>query len=84
MALQKGERYRCTDTNCGCEIEVTKGPHPRDSGNQSPCSCCGKGNAARLVSIYRAAAIGRRRAGLCADVHRLSGPGLLVIRLRNC
>jgi len=22
MALQKGERYRCPDANCGCEIEV--------------------------------------------------------------
>ncbi len=24
MALQKGERYRCPDANCGCEIEMTK------------------------------------------------------------
>jgi hypothetical protein len=26
MALQKGERYRCPDQECGCEIEVTKVP----------------------------------------------------------
>ncbi len=28
MALQKGERYRCPDANCGFEIEVTKGAQP--------------------------------------------------------
>ena len=28
MALQKGEKYRCPDSNCGCEIEVTKGAKP--------------------------------------------------------
>lgn len=24
MAFKKGERYRCPDAECGCEIEVTK------------------------------------------------------------
>ena len=28
MALQQGERYRCPDPNCGCEIEVTKDAQP--------------------------------------------------------
>jgi len=28
MARQKGERYRCPDPDCGCEIEVTKGAAP--------------------------------------------------------
>jgi hypothetical protein len=42
MALQKGERYRCPDTNCGCEIEVTNGAQPGGGGNQNPRCCCGK------------------------------------------
>jgi hypothetical protein len=42
MALQKGERYRCPDINCGCEIEVTKGAQPGGGGNQNPRCCCGK------------------------------------------
>ena len=33
MALQKGERYRCPDPDCGCEIEVTKGAAPGKGGD---------------------------------------------------
>ncbi len=36
MALQKGERYRCPDKECGCETEVTKGATPGKGGNQNP------------------------------------------------
>ncbi len=42
MALQTGERYRCSDENCGCEIEVTKGAPPTCGGNNAPRCCCGK------------------------------------------
>jgi hypothetical protein len=42
MALQKGERYRCPDSDCGCEIEVTKGAAPGKGGNMAPRCCCGK------------------------------------------
>jgi hypothetical protein len=42
MALKTGERYRCPDENCGCEIEVAKGAPPTCEGNQSPRCCCGK------------------------------------------
>ncbi len=42
MALKKGERYRCPDAECGCEIEVTKGAAPGKGGDQSPRCCCGK------------------------------------------
>lgn len=27
MAVKKGERYRCPDPECGCEVEMTKGLH---------------------------------------------------------
>lgn len=42
MAFQKGERYRCPDSACGCEIEVTKGAPPGKGGNQNPRGCGGK------------------------------------------
>jgi hypothetical protein len=42
MPFQKGDRYRCSDPNCGCEIEVTKGAKPGAGGNQNPRCCCGK------------------------------------------
>jgi hypothetical protein len=42
MALQKGERYRCPDQECGCEIEVAKGAAPGKGGNMAPRCCCGK------------------------------------------
>jgi hypothetical protein len=42
MALQTGERYRCPDAECGCEIEVTKGATSGKGGNQTPRCCCGK------------------------------------------
>jgi hypothetical protein len=42
MALQKGERYRCSNVDCGCEIEVTKGAPPGKGGNYPPRCCCGE------------------------------------------
>ncbi len=41
MALQTGERYRCPDAECGCEIEVVKGVAPGKGGDQPPRCCCG-------------------------------------------
>jgi hypothetical protein len=42
MAFQKGDKYRCPDANCGCEVEVTKGTNPGAGGNLNPRCCCGK------------------------------------------
>ncbi len=42
MPLKKGERYRCPDRNCGCEIEVTKSAPANCKGNMNPRCCCGK------------------------------------------
>ena len=41
MALRKGEKYRCPNANCGCEIEVTRGPQGSEAGTQPPRCCCG-------------------------------------------
>ena len=42
MPFVKGDRYRCPDPECGCEVEVTKGAAPGKGGAQSPRCCCGK------------------------------------------
>jgi hypothetical protein len=42
MALQTGEKYRCPDKDCGCEIEVTKGAATGKGGSMAPRCCCGK------------------------------------------
>jgi len=42
-AIQKGDKFRCPDANCGCEIEVTKGcAKPGAGENMNPHCCCGK------------------------------------------
>ena len=33
MALRKGEVYRCSDAECGCEITATKGAAPCMGGD---------------------------------------------------
>ena len=42
MAFKEGEKYRCPDPDCGCEILVTKGASPGKGGNHKPRCCCGK------------------------------------------
>jgi len=43
MAIQKGDKFRCPDATCGCEVEVTKGcAKPGAGGNMTPKCCCGK------------------------------------------
>lgn len=41
MALKQGERYKCPDASCGCEIQVTKGAAPGGGGDAPPKCCCG-------------------------------------------
>lgn len=42
MPFKKGEKYKCPDENCGCEIEVTKGASPDCAGTEKPRCCCGR------------------------------------------
>jgi hypothetical protein len=42
LKMQTGEHYRCSDLDCGCEIQVTKGAALDKGGNQDPRCCCGK------------------------------------------
>jgi hypothetical protein len=41
MAFQEGERYRCPDQECGCEILITRGAAPGKGGDRNPTCCCG-------------------------------------------
>lgn len=41
MALRTGEIYRCPDSTCACEIQVTKGAEPGAKGAANPRCCCG-------------------------------------------
>ena len=40
MALKQGERYRCPESDCGCEIQVTISAGPSD-GDENPRRYCG-------------------------------------------
>ena len=42
MAFKQGDRYRCPDAKCGCEIEVTTSAAPGMGGSLNPRCCCGK------------------------------------------
>lgn len=42
MAFKTGEKYRCPDSECGCEIQVMKGAALGKGGDQNPRCCCGK------------------------------------------
>jgi hypothetical protein len=42
MPLRTGERYRCPEPGCGCEIEVTKGAPESCQGTEQPRCCCGR------------------------------------------
>ena len=42
MAVNVGDRYRCTDEDCGCEIEVTKPSRSLEEDDEAVPSCfCG-------------------------------------------
>lgn len=40
MAWKEGDRYKCPDASCGCEVQVTKGPSGA-GGDAPPTCCCG-------------------------------------------
>ncbi|MGN6592348.1 MAG: hypothetical protein ACTHJX_05545 [Terriglobales bacterium] len=42
MAMEAGERYTCSNPDCGCEIEVTRGANEGAGGDQNPRCCCGR------------------------------------------
>ena len=41
MAMRIGEIYHCTNEDCGCEIEVTRGANEGGGGDSAPRCCCG-------------------------------------------
>jgi hypothetical protein len=41
MAMKKGEIYECTNSDCGCEINVIKASEAPNA-SRSPRCCCGE------------------------------------------
>ena len=41
MGMKKGEKYECSNPECGCEISVTKGSEAPNA-TLSPRCCCGE------------------------------------------
>jgi hypothetical protein len=39
--MQSGDRYRCPDPACGCEMEVTRAPQEGMQGMSEPICTCG-------------------------------------------
>jgi hypothetical protein len=39
--MQQGEKYQCTNEECGCEISVTRASQ-LDEADQNPTCCCGE------------------------------------------
>ncbi|MGH9477137.1 MAG: hypothetical protein ACRD1C_12510 [Terriglobales bacterium] len=42
MTMEAGERYACSNPQCGCEIEVTRSAQPGAGGALNPRCCCGR------------------------------------------
>lgn len=41
--MQQGEKYQCTNDECGCQISVTKASQLEDESDmQNPTCCCGE------------------------------------------
>ena len=41
--MQRGEKYQCSNEDCGCEISVTKASQLEDDDQaESPRCCCGE------------------------------------------
>jgi len=40
--MQQGERYQCTNEECGCEVSVTKGSQLEDTEMENPTCSCGE------------------------------------------
>ena len=39
--MQQGEKYQCSNDECGCEITVTRASQLEDA-DQNPTCCCGE------------------------------------------
>ncbi len=40
MAMKEGERCVCPESNCECEVTVTRGPKEKSLGHDEMMRCC--------------------------------------------
>lgn len=59
--MQQGEKYQCTNEECGCEISVTKGSRLDESEAENPTCCCGE--EMELMADSRSAGSSSRSKG---------------------
>ncbi len=38
--LEEGATYKCPESECGCEVKVTKGAPAEEAGDDAPTCCC--------------------------------------------
>jgi len=55
MAMKQGEKYQCTNPDCGCEITVTRGSEAEEA-DRPPTCCCGEEMIAQEKPARRASA----------------------------
>ena len=62
MAMKKGDKFECTNSECGCEITVTKASEAPNAG-RSPRCCCGEEMMMPRDNMKRASAGAGRSQG---------------------
>ncbi len=40
MAMKMGDTYTCSNSECGCQVQVTRSAKP--GSDENPRCCCGK------------------------------------------
>jgi hypothetical protein len=58
MGMKKGEKYECTNPECGCEISVVK-ESEAPNANRAPRCCCGEDMAPKESMSRESAGRGR-------------------------
>jgi hypothetical protein len=52
MAMKKGEKYECTNQECGCAVSVTRGSEA-PGATRAPRCCCGEEMMAKETASAR-------------------------------
>jgi len=51
--MQQGEKYQCTNEECGCQISVTKASQLEETQAENPTCCCGGGDGVDGIGSAR-------------------------------
>jgi hypothetical protein len=62
MAMKKGEKYECTNPECGCTVSVTRGSEALNA-TRAPRCCCGEEMMAKEATASSRSSGGRGTQG---------------------